>query len=62
MEDMVFGDAIKAVILKDINDQCKKLCKKSDIVPQFCSCQDVRTRCPMILGIFYKYVNTLIFM
>ena len=30
MEDMVSRDAVKAVILKDINDQCKKLCKKSD--------------------------------
>ena len=30
MEDMVLRDAVKAIFLMDINDQCKKLCRKSD--------------------------------
>ena len=30
MKDMALRDAVKAVLLKDINGQCQKLCKKSD--------------------------------
>ena len=30
MEDAHLRDAVKAVLLRDVDDQCKQLCKKSD--------------------------------